>query len=142
MGTYTSTDGGWSPGTTDLRNIYLHQFTGDDDDRAPHDHPYDSVSIILEVGYWEELPGAKLLRQPGDIVHRKSIHPHRVVLLRDEHGHKVPSWSLFVTGPRLVHPVSGVFGDWGFHVPTGWVSQEVINKGNYTGSGDTKKEWA
>jgi hypothetical protein len=132
----------WVVPRNDDQNIYLHQFTGDDDDRAPHDHPYDSVSHILEVGYDEQMSGNTYRRRPGEIITRRSHESHRVVLLRDEAGYKLPSWSLFVTGPRLVHPVSGKFGDWGFYLPTGWVSQEVINKGNYTGSGDTKKEWA
>lgn len=132
----------WLVPRNNERNIYLHQFTGDDDDRAMHDHPYDSVSYILSVGYFEQTKWGQHFRAPGEVVRRESTWPHRVVLVRDEAGNKVPSWSLFITGPRLVHSISGVLGDWGFYLPSGWVSQEVINKGNYTGSGDTKKEWA
>lgn len=28
-------------------NVYLHRFTGSDDDRALHDHPWWSLSIML-----------------------------------------------------------------------------------------------
>lgn len=37
-------------------NIYLHKFLGSDDDRALHDHPWASCSIILKGGYLEHIP--------------------------------------------------------------------------------------
>jgi len=36
-------------------NIYLHQFLRSDDDRALHDHPWFSLSHIIEGSYNEVL---------------------------------------------------------------------------------------
>lgn len=131
----------WLVPRNDECNVYFHLFTGDDDDRAPHDHPYDSVSHIVRVGYFEQTVDGTFFRAPGEVVTRLAFQSHRVVLVRDANGVKVPSWSVFITGPRLRHHISGKMGDWGFYLPDGWVTQEVINKGRYTGAGDTKKEW-
>ena len=37
-------------------NVYLHEFRASDDDRALHDHPWASCSIILRGEYFEHLP--------------------------------------------------------------------------------------
>ena len=94
---------------------YLHQFLRSDDDRALHDHPYESVSIILRGLYREHLPhGEPVLRQAGDVVTRDATTPHRVELLADHAtGAPQPCWTLFLTGPRV--------REWGFHCPKGWV---------------------
>lgn len=96
-------------------SCYLHHFLRSDDDRALHDHPYASTSIILRGAYLEHLPGsaAPHLRVRGQVVHRDAVAPHRVELLRNAEGQEVPCWSLFLTGPRV--------RDWGFHCPQGWV---------------------
>lgn len=101
----------------DRQNIYLHQQLRDDDDRALHDHPWDNVSVILEGGYVEMMPDPQsgeivsVTRRPGDVIFRPAAAAHRLVLPRRE-GRVVPSWSLFLTGPKL--------RDWGFLCPKGW----------------------
>lgn len=97
-------------------NVYLHQFIRSDDDQALHDHPWDSVSIILDGWYIEHLPGAlPELRGPGSIVRREAADAHRVELLRHEAtGVEEPVTTLFLTGP--------VVREWGFHCERrGWV---------------------
>jgi len=97
-------------------SCYLHQFLRSDDDRALHDHPYASVSIILQRGYLEHLPGldAPIRRVAGDVVSRDAETPHRVELEANPlGGAPLPCWTLFLTGPRV--------RDWGFHCPRGWV---------------------
>jgi hypothetical protein len=42
-----------------LFNIYLHHFLKSDYDRALHDHPWASLSIILKGEYTEHTPKAK-----------------------------------------------------------------------------------
>lgn len=96
-----------------LSNQYLHLMTGDDDDRALHDHPWANTSVILEGGFIEITPEGSFERRPGDVIHRLATDAHRLVLRRDEAGNKIPSISLFATGPNE--------REWGFHCPKGWV---------------------
>jgi hypothetical protein len=101
-------------------NIYLHKFLRDDDDRALHDHPWASLSIILRGGYIEHMPGKVRRRRVGRIVFRRATHAHRVELFRPrfwwnspiELNQAIPAWTLFITGPRV--------REWGFHCPQGW----------------------
>ena len=106
-------------------NIYLHRYTGSDDDRALHDHPWWSLSIngkgrLAEIrerfvendyGWWQAgeetrdiIPFWPYLRAPLDM--------HRM-LLRTE-----TAWTLFITGPRV--------RDWGFRQfdePNNWLEK-------------------
>jgi hypothetical protein len=95
-----------------LFNIYLHQFTRSDDDRALHDHPWWNVSFILEGGYIEHTIKAgginhRVQRNAGDFKFRLASSAHRVELINGQ-----AAWTLFLTGPRI--------RDWGFHCPAGW----------------------
>jgi hypothetical protein len=100
-------------------NIYLHKFLRDDDDKALHDHPWHSLSVVLKGGYFEVLPFQSeelvVLREPGDVILRRAEHSHRIALHRDlsTRNKLVPAWTLFITGPRV--------RQWGFHCPKGWV---------------------
>ena len=99
-------------------NIYLHHMMHDDDDRAPHDHPWWSLSLCLNgrIKEHELLPKRGLLGGPqryriNDIVAgqwkwRGKEYAHRLELPDDE------AWTLFMTGPKL--------RTWGFHCPKGW----------------------
>lgn len=89
-------------------NIYLHKFTGSDDERALHDHPWHSVSFLLWGRLAEWIPGAGVRLVPRFLpVFRRATHAHRLELM----GFK-PAWTLFITGP--------VIREWGFHCPKGW----------------------
>ena len=88
-------------------NVYLHQILRSDDDRALHDHPWMSLSIILAGAYTEVTPRGRR-RWAGWICLRKAAQAHRL-----EVEGKGPTWSLFITGP--------VEREWGFHCPKGWV---------------------
>jgi hypothetical protein len=96
-------------------NIYLHKFLRSDDDRALHDHPWPSVSIILRGGYREHFHGGFADRRPGAVVFRRATTAHRVELRNG------PAWSLFVTGPRI--------RSWGFHCPQGWRHWQEFTSG-------------
>lgn len=105
-------------------NIYLHRFLRSDEDRALHDHPWASVSWILQGAYTEHevLYGGVKTRDwliEGDIKFRASgKFAHRVELTDGE------CWTLFVTGPR--------YRNWGFHCEkAGWVPwQKFVNVGD------------
>lgn len=93
---------------------YLHKVMRDDDDRALHDHPWDSTSIILSGKLREVLPGPvaggkhdSRILTPGSITSRKATDAHRLEIVQG------PVWTLFITGPMV--------RDWGFHCPNGWV---------------------
>lgn len=98
-------------------NVYLHHIVRDDDDRALHDHPWVSCSIILRGSYIELLPGDEhRVRTIGDITFRSATAAHRLALFHreDPDFHRfaaigistskfqlVPCWTLFITGPQI-----------------------------------------
>lgn len=94
-------------------NIYLHRFSGSDDDRALHDHPWHSFSIRLR-GELKEVYQPKggpywaiRTRTPPRFCFRRATFAHRLILVG-----KKPAWTLFITGPRI--------REWGFLCPKGW----------------------
>lgn len=102
-------------------NIYLHNILRDDDDRALHDHPWWSISIILRGGYWEHTPEGKFWRNAGSIRFRTATASHRLELGRKYWPDSVieaPAWTLFITGWKV--------RDWGFHCPKGWVPWQIF----------------
>lgn len=122
-------------------NIYLHEFLRDDDDRALHDHPWASVSILLRGSYIEhtiaqggvhsrtrlKAPAIRV-RWSGKLAHRIELTRSALVMGRHARvlGRKQPCWTLFITGPR--------YRQWGFHCPHGWVHWKKFTAPNDKGS--------
>lgn len=98
----------WAVPRNAFANVYVHQFLRSDDDRALHDHPWPSSSLILDGRYIEHTPEGQFVRQPGDFVSRSADALHRVELIGS-----APVITLFTTGPKV--------RDWGFACPQGWV---------------------
>jgi hypothetical protein len=96
-------------------NIYLHKFLRDDDDRAMHDHPWLSLSILIAGKYVEQTAKGRRLYHAGSVIIRQATHTHRIELPQGE-----PAWTLFITGPRQ--------REWGFHCPQGWVHFKVFTE--------------
>jgi len=101
-----------------MLNVYLHEFVGDDDDRALHDHPWWSLSFMLRGKLIEVTddksiigwhPGERIL-YTGDIIFRRANFAHRL-LISKPYRNKSPI-TLFITGPRI--------REWGFQCPQGW----------------------
>lgn len=95
-----------------LLNVYLHCFLRSDDDRALHDHPWWSLSLVLKGRYLEhtiEAGGVNRVREcrAGSWRLRSASFAHRLELHAGER-----CWTLFITGP--------VIREWGFHCPSGW----------------------
>lgn len=93
-------------------NIYLHKFLRDDEDRALHDHPWPSLSIIIKGGYLEHLQNGSM-RMCGRFttIFRRSTHRHRIELFKPANRpcherNGLPAWTIFITGPRI--------REWGF----------------------------
>ena len=95
----------------------VHWILKSDEARHLHDHPFDSISIILQGGYWEhKIDGSRKWHGPGSIVRRKAEDAHRLELnteLSMAGVEYVPCVSIFITGPWR--------RDWGFHTGSGWV---------------------
>lgn len=111
-------------------NIYLHHYTGSDDDRAMHDHPWWSVSFCLWGNLVEHYVEFTREDHPHGFVgwimdHRKIcwLLPY---VRRPQHTHRLElkskhAWTLFITGPKV--------REWGFHCPQGWVHWEQFTSG-------------
>ncbi len=101
-------------------NIYLHKFIGDDDDRALHDHPWNSFSVRLKGGLYEykNMPvkfhdetvvSTMTIRDKAKrFSFRKASDAHRIALI----DKNKPAWTIFITGPRI--------REWGFLCKKGW----------------------
>jgi hypothetical protein len=125
-------------------NLYLHKFTGDDDDRALHDHEYDNISIPIKAGYIEHNPEfmptecdpipsqVASTRCTFRIIRRSAEWPHRICCKRDQYGNLIPAWSLFVGFRRR--------RDWGFWTQLGWVNHDLFLREPYNPIGDRKQK--
>lgn len=111
----------WHKFWRSLPNIYLHKFLRDDDDRALHDHPWPSLSIILKGGYIEHLPeDRKRYCRRWAVIPRSATHRHRIELYKGcwifpEKGLPVqqevmPAWTIFITWRKI--------REWGFWCPS------------------------
>lgn len=109
-------------------NVYLHKFCRDDIDRALHDHPWVSLSVVLRGGYYEITEGPDGTSQrrwfrAGSMIWRWATYRHRVELARGWTPEKkpvIPCWTLFITGPKV--------RTWGFWCPKGFVPwTEFVN---------------
>lgn len=102
-------------------NCRLHKILKSDDDRALHDHPWPTMSVILEGGYWEIMPLEqdqhpawdrqrfhRVWRKKGDIIRRAATDRHR---LEVEPG--TTATTMFVMGAYE--------NAWGFYTPEGKV---------------------
>lgn len=97
-------------------NVYLHRFLRSDDDRALHDHPWWSFSIMLKGRMLEHTI------RDGGVHHRAELTAGCVRFRTARFAHRLelqPSeecWTLFITAP--------VIRTWGFHCPQGWRHHE------------------
>lgn len=88
-------------------NLYVHRYSGSDDDRAEHDHPWWSLSYLvrgrlIEFSHHRATPvlaGAWRLRSARMRHRLEVVNGPRPV-------------TLFLTGPRI--------RQWGFWCPNGW----------------------
>lgn len=118
----------WVLPRNDFANVYLHEFRVSDDDRALHDHPWPSTSVLLEGSYIEHMPDGAMLRMAGEVVSRPADALHRIELLPDLDRATGcdPAISLFITGPKV--------REWGFDCLQGWVHWR-----DFTSSDDPSK---
>ncbi len=108
----------WIIPRNSLFNIYFHEILRDDDDRALHDHPWWSISILLKGSLAESDEDGYHSYDRWKIRIRSAQYAHRLILpywrwysLPDD-PIKQPAYTLFITGPRI--------REWGFLCPQGW----------------------
>lgn len=99
--------------------MYLHQILRDDDDRALHDHPWDSSVYIIHGAYEEVLTTGRTVYRAGSYRHMPAEQAHRLVVVEG------PVWTLCFLGPRK--------REWGFHCPQGWVPWQQFVSGRDKG---------
>jgi hypothetical protein len=100
-------------------NVYLHRVLQSDGDRAMHDHPWANMTIVLNgPGYVEFAIGGAKRRTFGDVVIRRPSAAHRLELVEDDDGRPRPTWTLFITGPRI--------RKWGFYLSWGWAPFDAV----------------
>lgn len=89
-------------------NVYLHKIIRSDDDRALHDHPWASLSILLKGSYVEITDTSGKTYSAPHVIYRGSNYRHRLIVPDGN-----PVWTLFITGPKV--------RTWGFWCPKGFV---------------------
>jgi len=99
-------------------NIYLHRFTGSDYDRALHDHPWWSISILIRGELIEHSFNRKRIIPRFVPVIRSAKRAHRIELVQG------PAWTIFITGPKI--------RSWGFHTKEGWIPWRQFLYGHST----------
>lgn len=109
----------WQRFVRSLPGIYLHFFYSSDYAKALHDHPWSSLSVILDGGYFEHqqfgtVPGFKMgmiiWRPPGSVIYRSAETLHRIE--KPDGVERIVT--LFITGRRR--------RQWGFDCKEGWRS--------------------
>lgn len=107
-------------------NCRIHKILTSDDDRAMHDHPWPTMSVILEGGYWEIMPYEqsqdpafdtqrfhRVWRNKGDVIRRKATDRHRL----EVDPNVGPATTMFVMGEYE--------NQWGFYTPEGKVYWKI-----------------
>lgn len=87
--------------------IYFHEWMRSDPDDL-HDHPSDSMSLVLTIGYFETTEAGRFWRPPGSVVFRKAEDRHRIELMPG-------------TRPTSMFVMSENRREWGFHTKTGFI---------------------
>ncbi len=113
----------------------VHHILRSDDDRAPHDHPWAYLTIVLRGGYWENVPKwdkeghylgmDRKWHGPGSILFKPAKSWHILELPEGQ-----TAWTIFITGRKV--------NDWGFLVNL--FTKEKMGYKKFLGIPDTKDE--
>jgi hypothetical protein len=107
--------------------IRLHNWLGDDDHRAYHDHPYWFLTIVLKGGYTDVSPKKETWEYPLDtpieVVHKDILRIGSIRFRPAEFKHSVQdvipgTWTLLISGKPSRR--------WGF-----WVGGKLIKRDKY-----------
>lgn len=89
----------WKLEIPHLGSVRVHHWTGRDDDRAHHDHPWWFLTFVIKGAYEDCSPG-----EPGEPGRIEWLSAPAVRFRRAEHRHYVvpqkEAWTILVTGPK------------------------------------------
>jgi len=89
-------------------SVRLHHWLHSDDNRSPHDHPWNFITFVLRGSYIDEGRWERQRVKAGRAYYRPASHAHWVHLDQGE------VWTLVLTGPKIKR--------WGFWItPTKWI---------------------
>jgi len=108
----------------------VHVYQSADVDRHLHDHPAESISVVLSGYFVERMPESQdqspelddtlfedFVRRPGDVIYRRATDRHKIV----EISTTEQTATMFIMGPWVQ--------DWGFYAPGGKVYwREYLNE--------------
>jgi hypothetical protein len=81
-------------------SLRVHHWTGNDDNRAFHDHAWWFWTLVVKGGYTDNHPGGfEILRAPA-LRYRPAEYQHAVF------PHEGGAWTILLTGPKV--------RNWGF----------------------------
>lgn len=110
-------------------NIYRHRIRRDDDDRALHDHPWPSISIVTKgklIEHREGKPPRRLKRFVPYLRRANALHRLEVGSPRDQDAAPADVRTIFITGLKI--------REWGFACPNGrWVPWQHFTSANNPG---------
>jgi len=103
-------------------SVRLHRWYGDDDSRAPHNHPYWFITFVIRGGYDDvsyEVDENKICTvkdmdklRAFSWRYRPADHLHQVLNVRPN------TWTILITGPAVAR--------WGF-----WLKGKLIKRDKY-----------
>lgn len=106
-------------------SVRLHHFYRSDDKRAPHDHPFSFITLVLKGAYFDL--GEQMVDhlRPGSLRYRPATHRHSVVVdyndgtkFSSRYGRTNGVWTIILTGPMVRR--------WGF-----WVNGKFRKSNKY-----------
>lgn len=80
---------------TKFGSVRVHKWTGPDDDRAFHDHPWWFLTFVLRGGYTDVSPNGEEKVSAPAIKFRPALHQHTVV------PYSQGALTLLITGPKM-----------------------------------------
>lgn len=132
----------------DGSKLFVHYIHQSDQDRHPHDHPWDFKSLILHGGYYDKVPIFAVNDGSGRMGRREEFedvmgpdlifsHYSKNLLTRGMWNHKTtrqlhavelldptqPTITLVWAGPKKA--------EWGFFTEDGWVHNQEYTKDNH-----------
>ena len=104
----------WAIIETRYGSLYIHKISKSDEDKDPHDHPWNFWSFVISGGYIEALNNDGLTFQGVfprfSLIKRSSKDFHKIKLLDIDN----PTWTIVWVGKKT-HPL------WGYSTANGWI---------------------
>lgn len=132
--------------SADGSKMFLHYIHQSDQDRHPHDHPWDFKSLIVHGAYYDKVPIFKHMGT-GEVGQRENFAPWQELELKFSHYSKTllssGMWNHKTT--RQLHAVELISespvislvwcgpkkAEWGFFTEDGWVHNQEYLKDNH-----------